>query len=121
MSDLILLEGLEFNALIGVYDWERVAPRPLVLDLALETDLGPAAQSDAVADTVDYAQVQASVLKLAETEAPQLLERFAGRLIERLFAEFPRLAAITLTLHKPGILPGVRDVAIRLSRRRGTR
>ena len=30
MSDLILLHGVEVEALIGVYDFERVGPQPLV-------------------------------------------------------------------------------------------
>jgi 7,8-dihydroneopterin aldolase/epimerase/oxygenase len=118
MSDLIRLHGLAASALIGVYDWERTARRPLRLDLDLELDLRAAGQSDAVADTVDYAAVTAAVEAVVATESPQLLERLAEQVLTRLFAEFAALTAITLTVHKPGILPQVEDVAIRLRRPR---
>ncbi|MBU0789479.1 MAG: dihydroneopterin aldolase [Polycyclovorans sp.] len=120
MSDLILLHGMEVEALIGVYDWERHAPRPLVLDLELSVDLHAAATSDRVQDTVDYAAVAACVTALCQREQPQLLEALAGRIARALLAEFATLTALTLTLHKPGILPNVRDVAIRLSRARSS-
>lgn len=118
MSDLICLHGLAVSALIGVYDWERTARRPLRLDLDLEVELSAAGRSDAVADTVDYAAVTAAVEAVVAAESPQLLERLAERVLTRLFAEFAALTAITLTVHKPGILPQVEDVAIRLRRQR---
>lgn len=118
MSDLILLHGLQVDALIGVYDWERTAPRPLVLDLELAVDLSAAASSDDVHDTVDYAAVSDCVTTLCAREQPQLLEALAGRICLALLAQFGALNGVTLTVHKPGILPNVRDVAIRLTRSR---
>ena len=118
MRDLIFLEGLTVQALIGVYDWERTARRPLVLDLQLEVDLGPAGASDAVADTVDYAAVTASIEAEVAAASPQLLEALAATICERLLREFGQVTALTLTVHKPGILPRVRDVGIRLRRAR---
>lgn len=83
MSDVILLNGMAVEALIGVYDWERVAPRPLMLDLALSVDLSAAARSDDVQDTVDYAAVAACVTAVCAREQPQLLEALAGRILQR--------------------------------------
>ena len=82
MSDLIVLEGLEVQALIGVYDWERTARRPLVFDLRLRVDLRRAGRSDDVADTVDYAAVAEQVSALVAQSTPQLLEAFLQPLID---------------------------------------
>ena len=38
MQDTVFIEGLQIDALIGVHDWERHAPRPLVFDLQLAFD-----------------------------------------------------------------------------------
>jgi 7,8-dihydroneopterin aldolase/epimerase/oxygenase len=118
MSDLILLHGMSVEALIGVYDWERTAPRPLTLDFELSVDLTAASRSDAVEDTVDYAAVATCVEAVCRREQPQLLEALAGRICQALLAEFAALQTLTLTVHKPNILPNVRDVAIRLTRSR---
>lgn len=118
MSDLIRLHGLTVSALIGVYDWERTARRPLVLDLDLEVDLSAAAHSDAVGDTIHYGEVTAAVEDVVAMEAPLLLERLAEQVLRRLFDEFAALKAVTLTVHKPDILPQVQDVSIRLRRER---
>lgn len=119
MRDLIMLRGVALQALIGVYDWERTAPRPLTVDLALGVDLAPAGDSDAVADTVDYAAVTALLETVCAAEQPQLLEALAARLVRALLETFQTVQAVTLTVHKPGILPQVQDVAIRIYRERG--
>jgi 7,8-dihydroneopterin aldolase/epimerase/oxygenase len=119
MHDLILLHGVALHALIGVYDWERTAPRPLIVDLALGVDLAPAGDSDAVADTVDYAAVTELLEKVCAAEQPQLLEALAARMVRALFETFQTVQAVTLTVHKPGILSQVKDVAICIHRQRG--
>lgn len=118
MSDLIHLHGIAVSALIGVYDWERTARRPLMLDLDLEVSLARAGQSDDVTDTVDYAAVVERLRAVVAAEQPSLLERLATCIADALFAEFDPLSALTLTVHKPGILPDVADVAIRIRRSR---
>lgn len=118
MSDLIILEGLAVEALIGVYDWERTARRPLVLDLRLTVDLRRAGQSDDVADTVDYAAVTTLVEAVVADTTPQLLETLAEAICARLLAAFAAIQSIALVVHKPGILPQVRDVRIEIQRSR---
>ena len=54
MQDTVFIEGLQIDALIGVHDWERQSPRPLVFDLQLAFDNRVPASSDALVDTLDY-------------------------------------------------------------------
>lgn len=118
--DKILIEGLEIKSLIGVYPWERQAPRPLLVDLCLYADLSGAASSDAVADTIDYAAVAKRIEDVAASSSFELLEALSGALIRMLLDEFA-IDKVTLKLSKPDILPNARDVAVEMTRSRASR
>ena len=51
-TDKVFIEGLEIEALIGIYDWERRIRQPLVFDLEMAFDNRKPAASDAIADTL---------------------------------------------------------------------
>ena len=55
--DIVFIEGLEIEALIGIYDWERKIRQPLVFDLELGFDNRKPAASDDIADTLDWAEL----------------------------------------------------------------
>ena len=57
------LNGLSVDCIIGDLPAERRAPQRLRVDLALEID-DAAAQSDRLADTVDYARLAADVREI---------------------------------------------------------
>ena len=116
-NDIICLSGIQCEGVIGVYDWERNAPRPLVVDLQLPTQASHAAAQDDVADTVDYAAVVTCVRELVAQRADALLETLAHHLVQVLLSHF-QLSWIQLTLHKPQIIDGVDDVSITLYRAR---
>ncbi len=116
--DNVIIEGLQVQSLIGVYDWERTARRPLLVDLVLEVDLAPAVASDDVSDTIDYARVAETLRQVALNSEFFLLEALAGAMLDALFGEFA-LHGATLKLSKPDILPDAENVAIQISRRKG--
>ncbi|GAB3030860.1 dihydroneopterin aldolase [Bowmanella dokdonensis] len=115
--DKIYIEGLKVHSLIGVYEWERKAPRPLLIDLCLETDLGIAARTDDVNDTIDYAKVAGLLEKVALESDFELLEALTLAMLDALFRDFPVQAA-RLKMSKPDILPNASNVAVEISRRR---
>ena len=41
--DKIFIKGLKAQAIVGVHDWERQLPRPLLFDLELGVDIRPPA------------------------------------------------------------------------------
>ena len=55
--DIIQIEGLETDAVIGVHAWERTVRQPLLFDLTVEFDNRAPAASDDLARTVDYAEI----------------------------------------------------------------
>ena len=115
--DKIIIEGLEIDTIIGVYDWERKQKQKLVFDIALVTDLSKAMKSDRVEDTIDYAKVAGLIEVLTKTHQPELLERFADILIDEIFDTFD-VSAIQLKMTKPDILQQTRTVGIELYRER---
>lgn len=117
--DKIIIEGLEINTVIGVYDWEREKPQKLIFDLVLTTDLTKAMQSDRVEDTVDYAKVAETIEVLTRQHQPELLEKFADTLLKQLFDKF-NVEAIQLKMTKPDILPQTRSVGIELFREKAS-
>ena len=65
MTDIVFIEGLRVDALIGVYTHERVARRPLVFDIEMRFDTRIAALSDQLSDALDYHAVSMRLVEFA--------------------------------------------------------
>ena len=113
--DKIIIQGLQVYSLIGVYDWEREAKQPLIADITMQLDLSRAAQSDDVADTIDYAEAAQKLADVADKSEFQLLEALAAQMINAMFNAYP-VRQVTLRLTKPDILDNAQQVAVELSR-----
>jgi dihydroneopterin aldolase len=113
--DTIRIRGLKVEGIVGVHDWERRVPRPVVVDLELATDVVRAAKKDALKDAVDYAAVAQAVTQFVVTSEFQLIETLAERLAEKLLKDFG-VAWLRLELHKPGAIAGAQDVSVSLER-----
>jgi dihydroneopterin aldolase len=100
VTDLISLIGLRGYGHHGVYEDERRDGQEFVVDVTLELDTAAAAASDDVADTVHYGELAATLVAIIEGEPVNLLERLAQRLADRCLSD-PRVAAVTVTVHKP--------------------
>ena len=121
MAGTIIIERLEFQGRCGVTQEERRKPQPLAVDLELTCQTEPAAASDDIQHTVDYAQVANRVLELAATQDFSLFETFAERILSLLFAEFP-VERVKIWLRKlaPPLKPITRSVGVQLDRSRPT-
>lgn len=111
----IVLNGLQTKSVIGVYDWERIQPRPLVVDLTLTLASELRFTKDALDETVDYQAVTECIDKLCHESQFQLLETLAEYIATTLLQNFP-LQSVSIRLHKPKILPQVNDVQVHLVR-----
>ena len=114
--DQIHIRQLKLSAVIGVYPRERKAPQAVIVDLALHTDLQVAGRSDQLTDTIDYAVLVARVRKAVAKSRFQLLEALAEHIADLCLRE-PRIAAVDVTVAKPGALPGI-GVAVTMRRSR---
>ncbi len=100
MMGTIILTGLRARGRHGVYPAEREHGQDFVVDAVLELDLGPAAASDELADTVHYGELASGLLAVLTGEPVRLLETLTDRLLDVCLAD-PRVGAATVTVHKP--------------------
>jgi dihydroneopterin aldolase len=110
MPDRIRLAGLAFHGYHGVYAAERQLGARFLVDVEATADLRAAGQSDDLAATVDYAAMYGVVRAVLEGPARNLLEALAESVAERLLADFPPLAAVTVRVTKPS--PPIAGAAI---------
>lgn len=114
-SDRIVLRGIGAKGVVGVHAWERTAPRDLRIDVELAADLRVAGASDDLRDTLDYdALVQAVRARVAA--APRSLIEAVAEDVASVCRSDPRVTGVVVTVHKPGAVPGVDDVAVTVSR-----
>lgn len=99
MESCIFFQGLRFYAYHGVVPQETRVGNEFTIDLRLHADLSQAMATDNVADTINYAEVFETIQK-EMVQPSKLLEHIAGRIVHRLFQEFPGINAVELRLMK---------------------
>ena len=99
MDSYIILKNIRFFAQHGVAPQERLVGNEFILNLKLKVDVSLAIETDEVSHTVSYADVYQSVKKEMEISS-RLLEHVGGRIIKRLFHDFPTIEEIKLSLMK---------------------
>jgi dihydroneopterin aldolase len=102
VRDVILLEGVQIPAALGVTAAERRMRRPVRLDVELERDLRAAGRSDKIANTIDYQRVYDAIERVAAGQDHRLVEALAERIAAALLAELP-VEAVTVTVRKSRI------------------
>jgi dihydroneopterin aldolase len=119
VPDHIRLAGLAFYGYHGVAEEERRLGQRFLIDLDLLLDTRPAAQADDLALTLDYRDAIARVRAVLEGPSVLLIETLVERIADALLAAHPLLAAVGVTLHKPGAaIPAAPTVAVSISIRR---
>lgn len=99
-ADRIELRGLTVRGFHGVFDHERRDGQDFVIDALLELDTRPPAQTDDIADTVDYGALATALAAVVAGEPVDLIETLAERLAAVCLAD-RRVNAATVTVHKP--------------------
>ena len=112
--DIVFIRDLEVYSLIGVYDWERRAPRPLRLSVEMAVDMPRNARKGGV-PLLDYAAVCARLEKVAATDQYYLIENLAEAMADCVLHEFP-VPWLRLELVKPGALAAAREVGTLIER-----
>lgn len=99
--DKIIVKNLKIFAFHGVNPEEKEDGQNFVFDITAYLDLNEPCQSDDVNDTVSYAKIIKSVTRIATGEKNDLLERVVQRVADGLFADFPKIQKLKITLKKP--------------------
>ncbi|MET3931920.1 dihydroneopterin aldolase [Lysobacter sp. OAE881] len=113
--DHVFIEGLEIEALIGIYDWERRVRQPLVFDIEMAFDNRIPAATDAIADTLNYKAVSNRIVEYVSQSSFELVETLAERVAQIVITEFG-VQRVRLKLSKPGAVRGARAVGVMIER-----
>jgi dihydroneopterin aldolase len=113
--DIIFINDLTVETVIGIYDWEREIKQRVILDLEMAADCTRAARSDSVEDTLDYKALCKRVIAFVESSEFQLVETLAERTAEVIRDEFA-VQWLRLRVNKRGALRGASDVGVIIER-----
>ena len=117
--DKILVEGIRLYGYHGCLDEESKIGTEYRVDVTVWGDLTAPAQSDNLAETLDYVIVNRIVEKEVGHRA-KLIEVVAQRIVDQLFAQMPAVAKTKVKLSKmyPPINGDVEKVSVELKRKR---
>ena len=113
--DHVFIEGLEIEALIGIYDWERRIRQTLVFDIEMAFDNRIPAASDAIEDTLNYKAVSRRIVDYVTQSDFGLVETLAERVAAIILDEFG-VRSVRLKLSKPGAVRGTSAVGVTIVR-----
>jgi len=113
--DIIYLNDLRIDTVIGIYDWERRIKQTVVLDLEMGADIRQAAASDHIDDTLNYKAVAKRIIGFVEESEFQLVETLAEKVAEIILGEF-NVPWVRIRLNKQGAVRGARDVGVIIER-----
>jgi dihydroneopterin aldolase len=116
----IELRGIRAWGRHGANAGEQDVAQPLDIDVTLSADVRAARTSDALADTIDYAELHDVILSIVATERHQLLERLGESILERVMKSDKRIVMAVVSIAKPALLAGATPV-VTLSKMRPRR
>ncbi len=113
--DKVFIKGLEVDAVIGVFDWEKQVRQPLIFDLEMAWNIRVAAQTDDLMHALNYQAVAEFVERFVREQHFQLLESMLDRLADSLIKEFG-MPWLSIQVEKPAVVPQARAVGLRIER-----
>jgi dihydroneopterin aldolase len=113
--DIVFIKGLTVETIIGVFDWERNTPQPLVIDLEMQHDISKAAASDELAEALNYKAVSDRIIEHVQESRCELIETLAEQLALLVQQEFA-VTWLKLTLGKPAAIPAAETVGLIIER-----
>ena len=117
--DSVEIRGLSCRCIIGIRARERRIAQRVHLNMELSVDLERAGKSGRIAHTVDYSRASTEIIALLQFRCYSLLEVAAEECGGWLFAAYPAVQAVSLSIAKPQALAGQAESGgVRITRKR---
>lgn len=113
--DIVFIEALTIETVIGCLAWERRIKQKVVFDLEMFLDCSTTAKTDDLTYGIDYAAVCQRVMTFVEDSEFRLVETLAEQVAQIVLAEFP-CERIKIRLRKPAAVPGTQSVGVIIER-----
>lgn len=121
MNDRIELRGIEVYARHGVLPEEQEKAQVFKVDITAFTDVAAPAETDDIADALDYSTLALEVREVVGSESHRLIETVAARVSDAVMGHSSVTRSI-VTIHKPDapIDMVFEDVSVTVERSRGS-
>lgn len=113
--DIVFIEDLRIDAIIGIYPWEREVRQTICLDLEMGADIRQAGETDNIEYTLNYHAVAEKVTEFVTHSEFLLVERLAEEVVSLVQREFG-VPWVKLCLRKPGAVANARAVGLKIER-----
>ena len=117
MSDIVFINQLKLDTIIGIHDWERKTQQPIVLDIEIGCSIRSAANSDQIKDCIDYFSVCERMKALANSHQYQLVEALIEEISRIILQEFGA-QWVRVKLSKPNAVSEASGVGVIIERHR---
>ena len=113
--DKIIIKDLLIHGILGIYPHERKIPQSILINITVYTDISRAAQTDDIADCVDYDALAKKIKQHAETAARLTVEALANDIAQLCLNE-PGVERATIRIEKPDAIPYTASVGVEIER-----
>lgn len=113
--DTVYIQNLQTDAIIGVFDWERVNRQPININIRMAWDNRPAASADDLSLALDYKAVSDRVVAYINDSEFFLVETLAETLAELIMREFS-VPWLSLSIGKPTAIEHADEVGVLIER-----
>lgn len=116
--DQICIKRLEVFARHGALPEENTLGQKFLISATLYCDTRRAGETDALSDSVNYAEVSELIKKSTEDHVFQLLERLAWYLAKKILVTYPQVQKVDLEIEKPWapVLLPLETVSVKITR-----
>lgn len=115
--DKVFIRNLKADAIIGIYDFERVTKQPIIITLEMQWDNKKPASTEDILDALDYEKISKSVKGLIEGSSFQLVETLAEAIAKHVITTYGTEIVI-LELNKPKAIDFAESVGIMITRQK---
>lgn len=118
MSDTTFIRDLRLRARIGISEQERRDVQDVVINIEFESDQHRAAETDDVADAVDYRTMTKDIIALVQGSQHRLVETLAASIADACL-KHQGVDAVRVRVEKPHALRFADSVGVDIRRARG--
>lgn len=105
----VSIQELVIEMIIGLYDWERLAPQKVAVNITYEYTPSEALLADSLDGAIDYSALCEDIRTFSQSLEPQILERYVLSLRDHLLTNYP-MTKVTVSATKPHAIPATKGI-----------
>jgi dihydroneopterin aldolase len=113
--DIVFVQGLKVDTVIGIYDWERKIRQDIILDIEMSSDIAKAAATDHIDQALNYKDICKRIISFVKESEFQLVETLAENICQIILNEFD-VSWVKLKLNKGEAITGAEGVGVIIER-----